>query len=1453
MNCGNLRSRWGRRVATRAQRAAVALGLLGLFAGPARAQLAVTITGPGSLPSGFEGSPYSQTFAASGGTGIYSWAATGLPAGLAMSVTGVLGGIPAAGSHGAYNIKATVTDLGGGANSVTLPLTIVTGQTISFGALPNQPFGTPPFPVSASASSGLPVSFTSTTPAVCTVSGATVTLINPGTCAIQASQPGNAIFTGASPVIQSFQVTIGGQTILFGAIANRPLGTPPFVISASASSGAAVGFASLTPGVCTVSGATVTLVATGTCTIQATQPGNALYTAATPVSQSFQVTLTAQFIAFNALPNQPLGAAPFAVQATASSGLAVSFASLTGSVCTVSGATVTLIATGTCSIDASQSGNAIYAAASDVVQSFQVGSATQTISFGALVNQPFGTLPFLVSAAASSGLPVSFASTTPIVCAVSGATVMLLSAGTCTIQATQAGNATYIPAAPVSQSFQVTQGPQTISFTALPDQPLGASPFTISASASSGLAVSFTSITPAVCTVLGATVTPVSVGTCTIQAMQSGNANYSAASPVNQSFQVTPGSESLSITTLSIPAGLQGVVYPMTALQVRGGTAPFIWSATGLPAGVSLSSGGVLSGTPLQGGTSFQATVTVSDGSAPQSLTASRVYNGTVDGATTLLTASPLQLSFSYTQGDPAQPASQVIGLSSTPAETAVNAAAATSDGSPWLIIRDDFTAGKFPSQTPGNIVVSVNPAGLAPNTYTGQVTITAPGATPSTAIATVTLIVLGATQPPLSASAASKNFALVPGGQSVQGQVLVFNTGGGTLQFTAQASSDGNWLTLTGNNSGSATPSSPATLNFLVSPGPALPSGLHIGQVAITDIGSGAQVVTPITLAISGAEQSMQLSQSGLTFTSVAGSTGPAPQAISVLNLGTGSMAWTTQTQTLPGGQNWLRATPAGNSTPASAGLAVVSVDPSGLAVGQHYGMVQVLAPNAGNNPQAVSVELNVVSAGQWGSAPQVSTAGVILSGVTGEMTQAQPVNLIDPQGRSLGYTTNAYTVDGGGWLSVSPVRGSLSQLGLSSLNIQANLTGITAVRYGTVQVAFSEGTVHTIAIAAIPVAAAATSATGLVAHAAPSCQPNTLVARFQTLEQAQTAQIAVAQPVRVQVADGCGAPVTGPGAAVAVSFSNGDGGLLLADLGGGTWGGTWTPVNAQTQVQVQAHAVRVMTNGGVLAGDAVLTGVAVVPANLDGAAQPLRTLNAATLDPSNTAVVTPGGYVTIFGTRLANGAAQAPGLPLPFELGHTRLLLGNQPLPLLYVSPTQVNGLIPQNLALDTAQQLYVQRDNALSVPLPLTVTDLQPGIFTLSQTGQGQGAILVSGTGLVAGPAGPASRPAHRGEYLELYCTGLGPVQGGAGEAPPGDGQPAPASGNPLYTTVAAATVTIGGVPATVEFAGLAPGSVSLYQVNVRVPDGAPAGDAVPVVLTMTGNHGPVSSPPATVAIQ
>ncbi|MBT9538298.1 S8 family serine peptidase [Thiobacillus sp.] len=164
--------------------------------------------------------------------------------------------------------------------------------------------------------------------------------------------------------------------------------------------------------------------------------------------------LQAQTITFAPLDDMPVNSA-FNLNATASSGLSVSFGSQTPTICTVAGNVVSLIATGTCTLAASQPGGSGYGAAPGVTQSFSVTSLAQTISFPPIASQTLEIAPFTVAASASSGLPVSIASLTPAVCSVSGHTVSLLTVGLCTLEASQAGDSQTSAAPAVMQTFSV--------------------------------------------------------------------------------------------------------------------------------------------------------------------------------------------------------------------------------------------------------------------------------------------------------------------------------------------------------------------------------------------------------------------------------------------------------------------------------------------------------------------------------------------------------------------------------------------------------------------------------------------------------------------------------------------------------------------------------------------------------------------------------------------------------------------------------------------------------------------------------------------------------------------------------------------------------------------------------------------------------------------------------------
>ncbi|MCZ4498105.1 MAG: putative internalin [Marmoricola sp.] len=180
-------------------------------------------------------------------------------------------------------------------------------------------------------------------------------------------------------------------------------------------------------------------------------------------SRTFSISRTAQSITFNAPGSATYGAGDSSLGATASSGLPVSYTSTTTSVCTIVLGQLHVVSAGTCTIAADQAGNAGYTPAPQVVRSFTIGKATQSVFFVQPVNTVFEGADVPLSAAASSSLPVSFTSLTPATCSVVAGKAHPTGAGTCTIAVDQAGNGNVLAAARQTRSLSVAKAPITVT------------------------------------------------------------------------------------------------------------------------------------------------------------------------------------------------------------------------------------------------------------------------------------------------------------------------------------------------------------------------------------------------------------------------------------------------------------------------------------------------------------------------------------------------------------------------------------------------------------------------------------------------------------------------------------------------------------------------------------------------------------------------------------------------------------------------------------------------------------------------------------------------------------------------------------------------------------------------------------------------------------------------------
>jgi len=340
------------------------------------------------------------------------------------------------------------------APEVTQSITIkLASQTITFPPITGTHYAGTQLTLSATASSGLAVTFSSGTTSICSVAGSTLSLLIQGTCIVHAAQAGNASWAAATTVIQSFAVLLAPQTITFTPLTGTHYATAQVPLSATATSGLTVTFSSTTSSICSVSGSTLSLLIPGTCIVHAAQAGNTVYAAASTQVQSFAVTLAPQTISFTPITGKQYATTQVPLSATASSGLAVTFSSTTTSICSVAGSTLSLLTPGTCIVHASQAGNSVYAAAT-TAQSFAVSLDPQTINFTPITGSQYAATQVTLSATASSGLTVTFSSTTTSICSVSSNTLSLLTAGTCVVHASQAGNSIYASAT-TAQSFAV--------------------------------------------------------------------------------------------------------------------------------------------------------------------------------------------------------------------------------------------------------------------------------------------------------------------------------------------------------------------------------------------------------------------------------------------------------------------------------------------------------------------------------------------------------------------------------------------------------------------------------------------------------------------------------------------------------------------------------------------------------------------------------------------------------------------------------------------------------------------------------------------------------------------------------------------------------------------------------------------------------------------------------------
>jgi hypothetical protein len=587
---------------------------------PATPTLAFT-----AIPTHTYGDASFTVSAASASTGAVTYSVTSGPAtiiGNSVTITGV-GTVVLGASQAATTNYTTATA------STSFTVNAET-PTLTFAAIPAHTYGDAPITVSATSASTGAVTY-SVTSGPATIAGNTVTLTGGGTVVLGASQAANGNY-GTAMASVSFTVNPATATLTFTAITTHTYGDAPFAVSATSASSGAVTY-SVTSGPATVTGNTVTITGVGTVVLGASQAATANYTSAT-ASTSFTVNIGTPTLVFAAIPNHAYSDPSFTVSATSASTGAVTY-SVTSGPATISGNTVTLTGVGTVVLGASQAATANYTSAT-ASTSFSVGLAVPTLTFAAIPTHTYGDAPFTVSATSASTGAVTY-SVTSGPATILGNTVTITGAGTVVLGASQAATSNYTSAT-ASTSFTVNAATPTLTFTAIPTHTVGDASFAVSATSASTGAVTY-SVTSGPATIVGNTVTLTGSGTVVLGASQVATANYTSAT-ASTSFTVNPG---LSITTsTTLPSGSVSVLYSQSLAATGGSNSGYSWTVTAggtqlAAINLSLSTGGVLSGTPATNGSAaFTAQVTDSQSHTTSANFSVTIYAGLTVTTTTL-------------------------------------------------------------------------------------------------------------------------------------------------------------------------------------------------------------------------------------------------------------------------------------------------------------------------------------------------------------------------------------------------------------------------------------------------------------------------------------------------------------------------------------------------------------------------------------------------------------------------------------------------------------------------------------------------------------------------------------------------------------------------------------------------------------------------------------------------
>ncbi len=462
-------------------------------------------------------------------------------------------------------------------------------QTITFTNNPATPKVNTTYTPTATATGGGSVTFSiaSNSSAICSIAGNVVTFNAVGDCVILADSISTANWSVATQGSKTVTVAKGEQTITFTNNPATPKVKTSYTPTATATGGGSVTFtiAAGSSSVCSIASGVITFLAVGDCVIKGDSAASANWNASAQGSKTVTVTKGDQAITFtsNAPTNAVVDGSTYTITANGGdSTSAVTFTVDTSAtaICSISGAVVTFRAVGSCVINANQAGDVNYLPATQVQQTITVGKGTQVVGItsAAPTNAVVDGSTYAVSASNGRGtanVVLSIDSSAIAVCSITGSVVSFLAAGTCKVNANQAGDANYNAAAQVQQTFAVGRGAQVVAITSTAPSSavVDGATYTViktGGRSTSSVVTSIASASASVCSISSSVVTFLTAGDCVVKVNQEGDANYTAASEATQTITVGKGAQEISITsTAPTNAVVDGSTYTVSATGGR--------------------------------------------------------------------------------------------------------------------------------------------------------------------------------------------------------------------------------------------------------------------------------------------------------------------------------------------------------------------------------------------------------------------------------------------------------------------------------------------------------------------------------------------------------------------------------------------------------------------------------------------------------------------------------------------------------------------------------------------------------------------------------------------------------------------------------------------------------------------------------------------------------------------